>query len=285
MGGAGREMDGFCTGLCFQPPANHCITLGRWCQIALLALLCVLVLGNAGIAATPAPMLGACPDGSPRIIIDVGHGLQDGGSFSARGRSEFLFNRELAHVIAAALARAGGHPLLFNAEGASLSLAERVKAINQLQPTLLLSVHHDSVQPKYLDPWTVDGRKLDFSDRFAGYSLFVSRANIFAAESERFARNIGEALTASGLQPSLHHAEPIPGENRPLLDAAIGLYAYDGLAVLRGARAPAVLLEAGVIKHRSEELTVQTPRFREQVAAAVVAAAARFCSPAGEPRR
>ena len=265
---------------------------GRWVDrfpwAAAVGAMLVIALATTGApeaGAAPPPMLGSCPGGSPRIVIDIGHGLGNPGSQSARGRPEFLFNRDLAHAIAAALARAGGHPLLFNEEGADLSLAARVATINQLRPSLLLSVHHDSVQPQYLEAWEVDGRKLDFSDRFAGYSLFVSRKNHFPAESERFARLIGEELTATGLQPSLHHAESITGENRPLLDARLGLYAYDGLAVLRGTVAPAVLLEAGVIKHRSEELTLQTPRFREQVATAIVAAVGHLCTAAADTPR
>ncbi len=231
-------------------------------------------------AAGPAPMLGSCPAGPPTIVIDVGHGRREQGSISARGRPEFAFNRDLAHVIAAALARAGGRPVLSNEEGADLTLAVRVDRINQARPDLLLSVHHDSVQPRYLQPWTVDGRKLDYSDQFSGYSLFVSRKNAFFAASERLARLIGEALVATEMRPTLHHAEAIPGEGRPLVDATLGIYAYDGLAVLRGTRAPAVLLEAGVIKNRTEELAVQNPRFRETVAAAVVAAVGRFCTAA-----
>jgi N-acetylmuramoyl-L-alanine amidase len=245
----------------------------------LLSLAVLLVIGAPGAhAEPPVPMLGSCPGGSPKVVVDIGHSLQDGGAMSARGRSEFLFNRDLAHTIAAALARAGGHPVLLNEEGANLSLSARVAMINAAKPTLLLSVHHDSVQPQYLEDWQVDGQKRDFSDRFSGFSLFVSRKNVDFAESEQFARLIGEALTNEGMKPSLHHAEAIKGENKPLLDDALGIYAYDGLAVLRGTKAPAVLIEAGVIKHRSEELTVQTPRFREQVAKAVVAAVGRLCA-------
>lgn len=247
----------------------------------------VLLIGaSAAATASPLPMLGSCPGGPPAVVVDVGHGVRASGAVSARGRPEFQFNRELAHTIAAALARAGGHPVLLNEDGADLSLAARVTQINAANPTLLLSVHHDSVQPRYLESWQVDGRNLDYSDKFAGFSLFISRKNAFAADSERFARDIGESLTASGLTPSLHHAEPIPGENRPLVDDALGLYAFNDLAVLRGTRAPAVLLEAGIIKNRDEEQRVETPAFREQVAAAVVVAVGRYCAGTSEaPRR
>ncbi|NJO67755.1 MAG: N-acetylmuramoyl-L-alanine amidase [Rhodospirillales bacterium] len=209
----------------------------------------IVLAGTVPGIATPAPgispKLASCPGGPPAVAVDIGHDLTAKGAQSARGRGEFHFNRELAHSIAAALARAGARPVLINAEGDRLSLKARVEQINRTNPALLLSVHHDSVQPHFLQTWEVNGQTLDYSDRFSGFSLFVSRRNPQASASEQFARAIGEQLTSKGLRPSLHHAEPIKGENRPLLDSTLGVYAFDGLAVLRGTRAPAVLLEAG----------------------------------------
>ena len=60
------------------------------------------------------------------------------------------------------------------------------------------------------------------------------------------------------MRPSLHHAEPIEGENREVIDRLNGVYRFDDLVVLRSAAMPAVLLEAGIIKHREEELIVAT---------------------------
>lgn len=36
--------------------------------------------------------------------------------------------------------------------------------------------------------------------------------------------------------PSLHHAEPIHGENRELLDTTLGIYRFDDLTVLKKTR-------------------------------------------------
>jgi len=44
---------------------------------------------------------------------------------------------------------------------------------------------------------------------------------------------------------------------------------YDNLIVLKTARTPAVLLEAGVIVNRDEELKVQSEETRTRIAAAV----------------
>ncbi|MFO1128885.1 MAG: N-acetylmuramoyl-L-alanine amidase [Rhodospirillales bacterium] len=241
----------------------------------------VLVGATAGLDATAtaaAPSLAACPGGPPTIAVDVGHSLAEPGAISARGKPEFGFNVALAHAVAAALARAGAWPKLVNEDGATISLGERVERINRAHPDLVLSIHHDSVQPQYLQTWTEAGRTLDYSDRFSGFSLFVSNRNRAAGESRRWAVALGEALVAAGLTPSLHHAEAIAGENRPLLDPRLGIYAFDGLAVLKGAAAPAVLLEGGIIKNRSDEETLQTAQFRTKVADAVVVAVGAWCT-------
>ena len=61
-----------------------------------------------------------------------------------------------------------------------------------------------------------------------------------------------------------------------LVDAEAGVYRYDHLIVLHSARMPAVLLEAGSIVNRQEELDLATPERRLSVAEAVTAAVEEF---------
>src|SRR5258708_34473450 len=110
-----------------------------------------------------------------------------------------------------------------------------------------LAVHHDSVQPQFLETWEFDRVERPFSDRYSGFSLFVSRKNAAVKRSLSCASAIGEALRHAGFSPSLYHADPIPGENKPFADRRNGVHYYDNLIVLKTARTPAVLLEAGLI--------------------------------------
>lgn len=85
-------------------------------------------------------------------------------------------------------------------------------------------------------------------------------------------------LRIAGFTPSLHHAEPIKGENRPIIDAKLGVLRFDGLIVLKSARIPALLLEAGVIAHPEEELDLENGQLRGRMVAALVEGLRSFCA-------
>ena len=70
---------------------------------------------------------------------------------------------------------------------------------------------------------------------------------------------------------------------RELLDAVAGVYRYDQLIVLRDTRMPAVLLEAGSIVNRDEELELGTAERRALISAAVAAAVEEFCAARARP--
>ena len=58
-----------------------------------------------------------------------------------------------------------------------------------------------------------------------------------------------------------------------------GVYRYDELIVLRKTRMAAVLLEAGSIINRDEELKMSSPERRDIISSGVAAAVKEFCEP------
>ncbi len=220
----------------------------------------------------------ACVPSEFIVAVDIGHSLQRSGAVSARGVPELKFNQALGTaVIDALLATGFSNSVIINADGRIGSLKERVRKAKQAQANLFLSIHHDSVQPSYLSRWTVNGESQRYSDHFRGFSLFISNKNKRFEDSQRFAMLLGKALTARGMTPTLHHAESIPGENRPLLNPTLGVYRYDNLYVLKHTSMPALLLEAGVIVHRDEELQLSHPAHQQRLAAGISAAVYTFC--------
>jgi N-acetylmuramoyl-L-alanine amidase len=201
------------------------------------------------------------------IAIDVGHFDAEPGATSARGRPELEFNRDLAADIASAVHAKGMGTRLIGDKGDMQHLWRRPLAAEGAD--LFISVHHDSTQARFQGAWTFDGREQRYSDRFAGFSLFVSREGQGWRPALRCASAIGAALVKAGFKPSLYHADPVVGENRPFADKGNGVHFFDHLAVLRRARMPAVLFEAGVIVNRDEELRLRDAEVRKRMAESV----------------
>jgi N-acetylmuramoyl-L-alanine amidase len=212
------------------------------------------------------------------VAIDVGHSDARPGSTSARGVKEHVFNLAIARLLLAALRGGGDRASFIINPDTPGALPGRAAAATAAHADLLISIHHDAVQPKYLLQWRYDGKDLLYSDRFAGYSVFFSDRNPRPGESLRLAKKIGERLYGSGLRPTLHHAEPIPGENRDLVDRRLGIYAYPELALLKSASVPAVLLECGVIVNRQEEQRLTTEEYRQRLVRATASGIQEFCN-------
>ena len=66
---------------------------------------------------------------------------------------------------------------------------------------------------------------------------------------------------------------------RELLNKETGVYRYDELIVLRKTRMAAVLLEAGSIINRDEELKMGSPERRDIISSGVASAMKEFCEP------
>jgi len=228
------------------------------------------------------PVAAKCDSSKFRVVLDVGHTADSEGATSARNVAEFVFNLRLAQRIEEKL-KADGFPetkLLVTEGKGRPSLVKRVVAANELHADLFLSIHHDSVPNSLLENWEFEGKKSHFSDRFSGYSVFVSRDNPDFKTSLAFAELVGKEMKAQGLQYAQQYTQAIMGRyQHPLLNKETGVYSYDQLVVLRSTRMPAVLLEAGSIINRGEELKMDLPERRDIISNAVATAVREFCDP------
>jgi N-acetylmuramoyl-L-alanine amidase len=211
--------------------------------------------------------------GAITIAVDVGHYAADPGATSARGVPEFEYNRALALDIEQALRARSFSTMLVGAGGDMHDLYARTLKAGGAD--FFLSVHHDSIKARFHSQWEFEGVLRSYSDIVSGYSLFVSRGNPDIDKSVQCASVIGAALRNAGFQPSRYHANPVLGSGRAYADETNGVLYYDNLAVARTARSPAVLLEAGVIVNRDEELKLRDPRTRQRIAGAVADGLAR----------
>src|SRR6478672_11419897 len=224
---------------------------------------------------------GNCARSAFRVLIDVGHTATSPGADSARGVPEYEFNLKLADVITQSLHEAGfDKTVQLVTRGTRMaSLFERAASANNLHGDLFISIHHDSVPDNLKETWQYEGKKYSYSDRFSGYAIFVSNDNADRADSLAFGRSLGQELQKRGLRYTPHYTLPLMGRYRhELIDEEAGVYRYDHLIVLHTAHMPAVLLEAGSIINRQEELELATSERRLMVAAAATAAVKEFCA-------
>jgi len=206
-----------------------------------------------------------------RIVLDPGHNPDQGGALGARGIYEVVYNDALTDRLAKALEAQGHVVHVTRGPTQKVDLGERARFANELRADLFLAIHHDSAQPKYLERIQVGGREAwRTTQSIAGYSIFVSLLNPQASRSRAFALLLGAEMKAQRRPPTLHHAEPIPGENLELLDRDLGIYRYDGLAVLKKTTIPAVLLEIGVIVDSVDEAYVSGESNQVKIINAIV---------------
>jgi len=188
------------------------------------------------------------------VAVDIGHYPEEPGVISASGRPELEFNRGLAAEVRRSLEAAGFEVRMIDTHPRLGQRTRQARGAN-----LFLSIHHDSVRERYLSK----------AQRFAGFSLFVSRFNPQPQKSLGCASAIGAELRAAGFTASRYHADPVLGENRPFADEVNGVHFYDNLAVGRSAAMPSVLIEAGVIVNRDEESRMKDPAVQRRLAEAI----------------
>lgn len=202
------------------------------------------------------------------IAVDIGHTVAAPGATSARGRSELEFNRDLALAVEAALRQLGMKTLLVNADGHIASLAARPESAANAD--FFLSIHHDSVSEWELRHWEHEGVAHTYSDEWAGHSMFVSSRNPGVRLSSLCGSAMGARLQRTGFVPTTKNAR-----KHAYADPLHAVHYYDNLVVLYRARQAALLFEAGVIKHRDEELLLRDRarqiRMAESIATGVAA--------------
>jgi N-acetylmuramoyl-L-alanine amidase len=265
----------------------------RWraaTKLGLILAITLLASGRQSVRgqehAPSQPAAESCARSTFHVVIDVGHTLDVPGAMSARGVPEYTFNLQLARDIKQALVDAGFEQtmLLITATAPWRGLFERADRANAMHANLFISIHHDSVPDNLKHDWEYAGQKNEFNDDYPGYALFISNDNADRAGSLQFASLLGRELERRDLHYTPHYTLALMGHRRRVLvDADAGVYRYDQLIVLRTTKMPAVLLEAGSIVNRQEELELATPERRALTSAAVATAVAEFCAARARP--
>lgn len=226
----------------------------KWVPVYTAVILGVLVLTGVGNGAvtifverTPIP-------GKHCIIIDAGHGGEDGGASSCTGRLESGYNLEIAlrleqvfHLLGYDTKMIRRTDTAIYTKGETIAqkkvsdLKERVRIVNETSNALLLSIHQNY-----------------FSDgRYCG-------AQVFYAATE------GSQALAEHLQTAF--AFHLDTNNHRKAKKAEGIYLMEKI------QTPGVLVECGFLSNGQEESKLRDPEYQKRFCCVLAITTAGFLS-------
>ncbi len=227
------------------------IVILRRRQLVLVALaVCTLcALYRFGIPASEPAF--APTAARPRVIvIDAGHGGEDGGAVAADGTVESGVNLAVAQKLDALLRFLGEDTLLTRTDERALysddaqtlrqkkisDLQNRVALVNAQENALLVSIHQNS---------------LPTNTRVHGAQAFYGRQQ----GSDTLARSVQAQLNAA-----------VNGENAKTEKAM-----DDSIYLIKNVACPSILIECGFLSNPVETALLQTPTHQLMLAAAIAA--------------
>lgn len=187
------------------------------------------------------------------IIIDPGHGGEDGGAVSLTGARESNINLEIAKKLDQMFRLCGFQTYLLRKEDISLhkgecknfsekkvsDLKNRVALVNAVRPGILISIHQNH-----------------FSDsKYSGAQVFYAQT----PQSKEFAE-LAQTALRQGLNP----------ENHRQIKQSQSVYLMENILC------PGILVECGFLSHPTEELQLQDPQYQRKIACALVGALSQF---------
>lgn len=168
-----------------------------------------------------------------KILLDPGHGGTESGATGPTGYLEKDANLVISKLLRDRLISQGATVYMTREDDRFLSLAERVAIIDKLQPTVAISIHHNSLP----DNGDAENTK--------GFAAFW-----YNTQAHRLAMFLHNYLVENRGYPSY------------------GVY-WDNLALTRPTSAPSLLLELGFMSNPEEFESVTNPQDRQKMADAI----------------
>ena len=186
------------------------------------------------------------------IVIDAGHGGEDGGAVSCTGAKESDINLEIARRVNDLLHLLGCRTrMIRNADisiytaGQTLAqkkvsdLRERVRIVNETEDPILLSIHQNT-----------------FPDtRYSGAQFFYNGDVDSKALADTLQQRFGQTLN--------------PGSSRQSKKA-------DGVYLMENIRCTAVLAECGFLSNPGEEILLRSQAYQQKIAGVLAAELSNF---------
>lgn len=220
----------------------------------LSAVFCSFLAGLTAIlwfGRAPSVPAFAARDGIPvTVVVDAGHGGEDGGATSPNGVEESHLNLEIALRVNDLLRFAGQRTLLTRSEDITIAdpdlntvrqrkvsdLKNRVAMVNGTENAVLLSIHQNSLPSSVVTH---------------GAQVFWNRQE----GAEQLAETVQDALNGCINAGNEKHAKPIPAT----------------IYLMKHITAPGVIVECGFLSNQEETVRLQEPDYQRKLAAAIAA--------------
>ena len=215
------------------------------------SLFCVFILLFVyiltGTTVQKVPVFAAGEDVPITVIVDPGHGGEDGGAVSATGVAESHLNLAVAAQVNDLLRFSGQRTIMTRADDQSIhtegetirarkasDIRNRVALVNGTEQAVLLSIHQNSLPS----------------------SPVTHGAQVFWNQQE------GADLLAQVVQDSLNHTIN-PGNEKHPKQIPGTIY------LMKHVTAPAILVECGFLSNAEETAKLQDPSYQMKLAAAI----------------
>ena len=227
---------------------------GNWIVFCLLVCMIVLLAAYWGSWAVTTMVENTPIDRAHTIIIDAGHGGEDGGASSADGILESRYNLEIAlrleelfHFLGMETNMIRNTDISVYTEGETLAqkkrsdLKERVRRVNEAKNGLLLSIHQNS-----------------FPDsQYHGAQVF-------------FAGTEGSQVLANALQTALNRS--LNSQSNRNSKKAEGIYLMEHI------QAPGVLIECGFLTNPAESRNLRKPECQKKLCGIIATTVCEYLS-------
>lgn len=233
---------------------------GRWKDSLIALAFCAAFVGGACVLFGDRSVPALAPARPPVLVIDAGHGGEDGGAVSPSGVTESGINLAIAQRLDLIAGLLGIDCVMLRDRDVSLhsagavtlrekkvsDLHNRVDAVNGIEGAVLISIHQNS----YPDP------------RYGGAQVFYAPTD----GSQALAQTLQETLRSCLDPDNTRKAKPIP----------------DTIYLMNHVRCTAALAECGFLTNPEEEALLRSSKYQTKIAAALASGYLRSLTQEGE---
>jgi N-acetylmuramoyl-L-alanine amidase len=230
------------------------------------------------------PRQGATP--LRTIVLDAGHGGHDSGAVGPGGLMEKELVLEVTKRVARMLTDRLGVKVLLSRDGDHfVTLRDRTSFANRERADLFVSIHanahrvvaSEGVEVYFLSSEATDNAARQVAAAENSVVQFVKAANGGAAGRSEIVKTILWELAQSEFQSeSSRLAETVLDSMTESLRIPNRGVKQAGFYVLGGAAMPAILIEIGFVTNPREEKRLKDPRYRDEIARAIVSGLADY---------